>query len=166
MKSIVFIHFFLISIQSFGQVFLERQVIATAGFEYGGSFGSISSTVGEVIIDTKLNTSVVLTQGFQQTQMSNATVNTKENTAKKLNFIIYPNPTDDVFYIEFENPIDVAAKVVLYNSVGVETSNISVKIKNENSISVKVSDYARGSYFLIIKNTDNELIGTQKVLIR
>lgn len=57
----------VLSSVSYGQVQLGRQVIGTTGgYATGGSI-SVSSTVGEAVIQTKVSASFILTQGFQQT---------------------------------------------------------------------------------------------------
>ena len=68
MKQINYIPILLLFISSvsFGQVQLGRQVIgSTGGFASGTNF-TISSTVGEAVVQTLFSTNTILTQGFQQ----------------------------------------------------------------------------------------------------
>lgn len=64
MKTTVLIIFLLASFGLFAQS-LERQVIASGGFQYANSNGSGSATVGQIDYLT-IGTTAQLTQGFQQ----------------------------------------------------------------------------------------------------
>ncbi|MBL4592881.1 MAG: gliding motility-associated C-terminal domain-containing protein [Flavobacteriales bacterium] len=57
----------LISSSSFGQITLGRQVIGSTGGFATGTNISVSSTVGEAVVQTLFSTNMILTQGFQQT---------------------------------------------------------------------------------------------------
>lgn len=57
----------IVSNISVGQVELTRQVIGSTGSYITGSSFSVSSTVGEAVIQTLFPTNMILTQGFQQT---------------------------------------------------------------------------------------------------
>ena len=70
MKRITYISILLLFISSisFGQVQLGRQVIgSTGGFDTTGTNISVSSTVGEAVVQTLSSSNFILTQGFQQT---------------------------------------------------------------------------------------------------
>ncbi len=69
MKQITYISILLliISSNSFGQVTLGRQVIGSTGSYATGTNISVSSTVGEAVVQTLFSTNTILTQGFQQT---------------------------------------------------------------------------------------------------
>ena len=53
---------------------LDRQVIGAAGAYQTASWGSLSSTSGEPVINTLTTSSFVLTQGFQQPSQSDLSV--------------------------------------------------------------------------------------------
>lgn len=63
-----------ISSFSYGQVTISRQVIgSTGGFSTGGTM-TISSTVGEAVIQTLFSVNNILTQGFQQPMNSTGAI--------------------------------------------------------------------------------------------
>lgn len=55
-----------LSFQLSAQVQLDRQVIGSNGNESSGSSINLVSTVGEVAVNTQSNTSLTITEGFQQ----------------------------------------------------------------------------------------------------
>ncbi len=57
----------LISSATFGQLQLGRQVIGSTGSYATGTNITVSSTVGETMVQTLFSTNFILTQGFQQT---------------------------------------------------------------------------------------------------
>jgi gliding motility-associated-like protein len=69
MKQIIYISILLLFISSttFGQVTLGRQVIGSTGSYFTGTNISVSSTVGEAVVQTLSSPNFILTQGFQQT---------------------------------------------------------------------------------------------------
>jgi len=74
LTNITIVLLLLISTISFGQVTIERQVIGSTGGYSVGSSISLSSTVGEAVIQSLFSTSTILTQGFQQPQTNNNSV--------------------------------------------------------------------------------------------
>jgi len=76
MKQITYITILLLFISSstFGQVTLGRQVIGSTGGFATGTNISVSSTVGEAVVQTLFSTNLILTQGFQQTLGGNDSV--------------------------------------------------------------------------------------------
>ncbi|MCB0402190.1 MAG: gliding motility-associated C-terminal domain-containing protein [Flavobacteriales bacterium] len=75
MKQIFLIIMLALSAMSFAQVTIERQVIgSTGGFSTLGNGSTISSTVGEPMVQTVSAGSIILTQGFQQPQRTNDSI--------------------------------------------------------------------------------------------
>ncbi len=73
MKQINYITIILLFISgySYGQIQLGRQVIGSTGGYTTGSTMSLSSTVGEAVIQTLFSANTILTQGFQQPTIIN-----------------------------------------------------------------------------------------------
>ncbi|MBE7442674.1 MAG: hypothetical protein HS119_09505 [Flavobacteriales bacterium] len=65
MKKLLYILLF-IACGANAQVVLERQVIGSAGGYVVGANMSLSSTVGEAVVQTLFSVNKILTQGFQQ----------------------------------------------------------------------------------------------------
>lgn len=74
-----------------------QEVIASGGDYFETANGSISFTIGEVVIETIENGENCLTQGFQQSTLS-IFAGIDENPVeepKGKRMIVYPNPTND-----------------------------------------------------------------------
>ncbi len=63
-----------ISSLTYGQVTIERQVIGSTGGYSVGATMSLSSTVGEAVVQSLFSTNTILTQGFQQPQATNGSI--------------------------------------------------------------------------------------------
>jgi len=72
--NIVFFILMFSSIVSYGQVQLSRQVIGSTGGYSKGTNLSLSSTVGETSTQTLFSTGIILTQGFQQPQLTSDSI--------------------------------------------------------------------------------------------
>ncbi|NOX86833.1 MAG: hypothetical protein GXO86_12865 [Chlorobi bacterium] len=77
-----------------------QQVVSTGGDYFETNNGSISFTIGEVVIETIENGDNCLTQGFQQSTLNVFTILDEKPTGKR--WIVYPNPTND--YVKLRIP--------------------------------------------------------------
>ncbi|MCC7333308.1 MAG: gliding motility-associated C-terminal domain-containing protein [Flavobacteriales bacterium] len=77
MKKLLYI-FILLTCSANAQVVLERQVIGSTGGYVVGTNMSLSSTVGEAVVQTLFSVSKILTQGFQQPNSFNNNIVTYE----------------------------------------------------------------------------------------
>ena len=73
-----------------------QQLVSTGGGYFSGASGSISWSVGELIVATFANENTALTQGFHQTYTWGVFVNELETEE---HFFTYPNPAKDHFYV-------------------------------------------------------------------
>lgn len=76
MKQLNYISILLLFISSatFGQITLGRQVIGSTGGFFTGTGLTLSSTVGEAVVQKIFSPNIILTQGFQQTLSSDSVV--------------------------------------------------------------------------------------------
>lgn len=77
-----------------------QQVISAAGVSGSNGSGSIQSTVGELVIDTKTAGSTTLTQGFHQTKITITAISELSNLS--FSITAFPNPTSDMVTIKTE----------------------------------------------------------------
>jgi len=59
---------------AFGQVTISREVIGSTGSYATGTTMTLSSTVGETVVQSLFSTSIILTQGFQQSLTNDSIV--------------------------------------------------------------------------------------------
>jgi len=120
---------------------IDRSVLGASGGFYAFSGGSISSTVGEVIVATAETTNFTLTQGFQQSAFGNVAVSNITKTALK----IWPNPTRNFLNIQLPAAvltanyqiIDNAGKILL--SGNILLNQIDVSQLSEGAYQIKLN---------------------------
>lgn len=116
-----FLLFFLaISVTAYSQE-LPQQVIGSAGDQHTNASASVSWTVGELATATLSSSSVTLSQGFQQ---GNLTVNTLvDQDMLDFNLKAYPNPVIDILLLETDDKqqkyqvINMQGEVVLNGNI-------------------------------------------------
>jgi len=132
----------------FGQI-LSPSVIGSAGASFSNSTFSTDLTVGEVMIETFSNISII-TQGFHQgieginSDVVNLDINTK----------VYPNPTTNFLIIELEQ--NVNAKLLVYDINGKIV--IKDKLNNEQQKQLDFSFLNQGNYLLHINIAHNQSV--------
>jgi hypothetical protein len=79
---------------------------------------------------------------------------------------VSPNPADDHVVVAVNSDINNAV-ILLVSSNGTEyvlQSDVTVQLKD--SFDFNISSYPAGIYMLVIKNADNELLYSDKIMIR
>jgi hypothetical protein len=132
----------------FGQI-LSPSVIGSAGASFSNSTAKTDLTVGELVIETFSN-NTILTQGFHQgdlkvsTDVVNIGIKTK----------VYPNPTTNFLIVELEKTVN--ADVLVYDINGKLV--IKDKLINEQQKQLDFSFLTQGNYFLHINIADKESV--------
>ena len=102
----------------------QLEVVATSGDFYENSSGSLSWTLGEVVIETLSETNFILTQGFQQSKLTVTAINDLQTSGIELS--VYPNPTNSFLFIEVKtdkqrdlqiNLFDLNGKLILQKKI-------------------------------------------------
>jgi hypothetical protein len=119
---------------------------------------SVSWTIGEIAIETYINENIMLTQGFNQGNITIAT--TSEDLCSDITIFVYPNPVNDVFTIETGTADAMQLKAELYNLSG--SRLLSQSILN-GSTTFNMGGFPASDYILKIYNNLQE-IKTLKVI--
>lgn len=102
----------------------QLEVVATSGDFYENSSGSLSWTLGEVVIETLSETNFIITQGFQQSKLTVTAINDLQTSGIELS--VYPNPTNSFLLIEVKtdnqrdlqiNLFDLNGKLILQKKI-------------------------------------------------
>lgn len=134
--------------QTKAQVTIERQVTASAGGSYSGTFQADWS-MGEMVVSSAQAGSVIINQGFHQMlyqQSSSGT--TKMNTGA---IQAWPNPSLGLFHLSSANVMD--ASVLVYNSTGALAAKY--QWKGTDGFDVNLESNASGVYLVCIKSGDH-----------
>lgn len=145
MKKVLLLFFTLISMYVFGQT-NKFEVIASSGGYGSSTQGSLSWTIGEPVIETLINGTTNLTQGFHQ---GNLIVSTIPDLLKKeeLDAMVYPNPVDDILTVKCSKTDNIS--IELYDELG------KLLLLKQNIIDghiINLQNLSRGSYMLKIIN--------------
>lgn len=136
-----------LSFISFGFAKAQTLEVISAGGDYNETAGgSISSTIGEVMIETQEGASYHLTQGFQQ---PNLYVLGVQNFVSSFNVSVYPNPTTDFINITATQK----STVRVYDNSG---KLILEQVVNEVD-QISFSAFESGIYTLVFLENENQL---------
>jgi hypothetical protein len=135
-----------------------QDVIAPAACYFKTASLSVNWTIGEIATETFVNDNIMLTQGFNQ---GNITITaTSEDLFADLNISVYPNPVKNIFTIKSGPQNSMQLKAELYNLSGAKL--ISQKIESGNT-PVNMERFPESEYILKIFNNLQE-IKTFKVI--
>jgi hypothetical protein len=129
-----------------------QQVISSSGSTLKSSTGSLSFTVGELVIDTKNAGATTITQGFHQTKLTI----TAMNVLREQNFSIsaFPNPTSDFVNLKIEKGEIRDIEFTLFDLQGKVLSNRKIESTNTE---VSFSGYNSGNYLLKVIQKGKEI---------
>ena len=120
MNKYFFLFLLAISVTAYSQD-LPQQVVGSAGDQHTNASASVLWTVGELATATLSSSSVTLSQGFQQ---GNLTVNTLvDQDMLDFNLKAYPNPVIDILILETDEKqqryqvINMQGEVVLNGNI-------------------------------------------------
>ncbi len=142
---------------------ITSQSVNSGGEKMSQSNGSLSFTIGELVVlgqkDSQGNT-----LGNGSTAGSTiSTVSILEPNAEILNVKVYPNPTTDLVTVNIQDTklSEVILEITDINGKVVSTEKYTGV---SNNISVNTASWTIGNYFLYLKNNENKVIGTYKII--
>jgi len=133
----------------FGQV-TTPSVISTSGNSYNSGGVIMDYTLGEIVVETHINSTTILTQGFHQGVL-NVTTSVDDFDIKTK---IYPNPTTNFIIIELEK--NVIADILVYDINGKIV--IKDKLRDEKQKQLDFSFLTQGNYLLHINIADKQSV--------
>jgi hypothetical protein len=157
-KSLLFFLSLLLSDLGYSQS-VSPEVTASAGDHFTGTNAQLSWTIGETMIETYVNGSNQLTQGFHQT---NLMVTAVEDLTDNFQVKFFPNPATDILNIEWSEISDPLT-LSLHDATGQQL--IMKKVLDQTmSITFDLTTHAAGSYLLQLSNADEQTIKIFKIL--
>ena len=142
---------------------IAPQSINSGGTSVSQSNGSLSFTVGELVVlsqtDSEGNT---LGSGFT-TSSTLSTSSLQETDKLILDVKIYPNPTNELVNIQINYSIIEQVLVSISDLQGKEIFN-GKYAGVSNVIGINTINYSAGTYILSLKNTENQILGTYKII--
>jgi hypothetical protein len=149
MKNIIIITIMVLALSSVKAQHLSPSVIGSTGASYSNSTINTEITVGEVVIHT-YNNNTILTQGFNQPELKVQTIviEIKENVK------VYPNPTTNFVFIEFTKNCNVDLQLINISGQLI----IKESMNNERIKELDLSNLAEGNYLLEITKGDKKSV--------
>ncbi|CAN5336310.1 hypothetical protein BH09BAC1_BH09BAC1_00350 [soil metagenome] len=142
---------------------LERQVIGSAGgYEVENGY-SLSFTVGEPVVETAINGSLILTQGFQQPDDVSVGIN---NVVKiKMDYSIFPNPTMDHITVQLSADKVVEITISLHDIMGrkLELMDRTVIVDGIVKQQYDLSNLAAANYMVVLTDKSGQQVGQFKI---
>jgi hypothetical protein len=127
---------------------LSPMVISSSGGFYVTGNNSLSFTVAEMtMVQTFIQPTNMLTQGFQQPEQLTTAIEEKESVQGEV--VIYPNPSNGQFNISYNAITDDDYQVIIYNMVGqIVFSQTYAASFGLNTISFSLGKLGQGIYML------------------
>ena len=142
---------------------IAPQSVNSGGTKMSQSNGSLSFTVGELVVlnlsDSEGNT---LGGGFTA-GATLTTVSIHETDATLLDIKVFPNPTSDLVNIRINYSTIEQVVVSITDLQGKEVYSGNYA-GISNVIGINTASYSIGTYILSLKNNNNQLLGTYKII--
>lgn len=152
----------LMTTMSFTQS-IAPQSLNSGGTKMTQANGSLSFTVGELVVlsqtDSDGNT---LGVGFT-TGATLTTASIQETDAAVLDVKVYPNPTTELLNIQINHSTLDQVVVTITDLQGKQVYNFKYA-GISNVIGINTASYATGTYVLSLKNLNNQVLGTYKII--
>ncbi|MEI6853920.1 MAG: T9SS type A sorting domain-containing protein, partial [Bacteroidota bacterium] len=148
MKTIFLILFGLVYSQLLcAQISIERQVIGSTGNLINSGTIISFSTIGEVVIPTFIQSTLIATQGFEQPD--NSVIGINSNNTPQFNLIVYPNPLTDVLYVKGDELNNGHYEIILIDLLGQQLQKVSIDVINRFiEMKFDTKGLASGIYYL------------------
>ena len=160
MKKLLTIILVLFTFTGFSQS-VSRSVLASGGNVYAGSSYMVTSTIGEPVIGTATQGSYTVSQGFEQGYFT-APSEIKDIT---VNYRIYPNPVQDVLFLELSADKAPNLKMSIFDVSGRCLISNEINFAGNNAkISQDVSNFETGTYLIKFQDSEGKILHTLKFI--
>lgn len=129
---------------------LSRSVTASTGSGVVLNKTIIQYTIGEVVVSTLQNSSLLLTQGFQQPEVAGN--NAIPEPILVTGFMVFPNPANSQTKLEFDLLEDTQVNIQLVNNAGQTLRNVAITmLAGKVSYPLSLTGFAPGLYYVVVK---------------
>lgn len=146
------------------ELVLERQVVGNTGYSMQVGNTIFQYTIGEAMVATLVKSSLLLTQGFQQPEIT--VVHDIPQLPYLTDFIVFPNPASSYTTIRFNLFAPGNVRLMLVNNAGQvvysEDRNVAAGLLEYR---VPLEQYASGMYYVVL-SVDSSRKYTEKLIIQ
>jgi hypothetical protein len=142
---------------------ISPQSVNSGGTKMTQANGSLSFTVGELVVLSQTDSQGNTLGGGFTAGATLTTVSIQETDAAILDVKVYPNPTMELVNIQINHSTIDQIVVTITDLQGKEV--YSGKYAGiSNAIGINTASYATGTYILYLKNLNNQVLGTYKII--
>jgi len=152
----------LMGIMSFAQS-IAPQSVNSSGTKMTQANGSLNFTVGELVVLTQTDSDGNTLGGGFTAGATLTTVSIQETDAAILDVKVYPNPTTELVNIQI-NHSTLDQVVVTITDLQGKDVYIGKYAGISNVIGINTASYTTGTYVLSLKNLNNQVLGTYKII--
>ena len=142
---------------------IAPQSVNSGGAKMTQANGSLSFTVGELVVLSQTDSQGNTLGGGFTAGATLTTVSIQETNAAVLDVKVYPNPTSDLLNIQINHSTIDQVLVTIIDLQGKEVYNGKYAAIS-NVIGINTAAYATGTYMLTLKNLNNKVLGTYKII--
>jgi hypothetical protein len=140
---------------------ITRSVIASTGNYSSSANASLSSTTGEVMVETFASSNNILTQGFQQPLMSESGAGDDSTfipePGGEFDMTLYPNPVRNTLHIEFQQEEDLQLQVRNLLGQQIHPPQQFEERGQLQKYTIDLSSYPEGVYLLQFRNGEGHI---------
>jgi hypothetical protein len=130
----------------------SQEIVSCSGGSEKCSTGTISYTLGELVISTGNEGSKTLTQGFHQSKI---TVTTANETARHGYCVTaFPNPASDLVILQISGEMTEGWE---YRLIGPDGKMLLSSKITDNQANIPLGTYSRAMYFIKVTRNGNEI---------
>lgn len=142
---------------------IAPQSVNSSGTKMSQANGSLSFTVGELVVLSQTDSQGNTLGGGFTAGATLTTVSIQKTDATVLDVKVYPNPTSELVNIQINHSTLEQVLVTITDLQGKEV--YSGKYAGiSNVIGINTASYATGTYVLSLKNLNNQVLGTYKII--
>lgn len=142
---------------------IAPQSVNSGGTKMTQANGSLSFTVGELVVLSQTDSDGNTLGGGFTAGATLTTLSIQETDAAILDIKVYPNPTTELVNIQINHSTIDQVVVTITDLQGKEV--YSGKYAGiSNVIGINTASYATGTYVLSLKNLNNQVLGTYKII--
>ena len=142
---------------------IAPQSVNCGGTKMTQANGSLSFTVGELVVLSQIDSDGNTLGGGFTAGATLTTVSVQETDAAILDVKVYPNPTTELVNIQIKHSTLDQVVVTITDLQGKEVYN-GKYAGISNVIGINAASYATGNYLLTLKNLNNQMLGTYKII--
>lgn len=142
---------------------IAPQSVNSGGTKMTQPNSSLTFTVGELVVLSQTDSDGNSLGGGFTAGATLTTVSIQETDAAILDVKVYPNPTTELVNIQINHSTIDQVVVTISDLQGKEV--YSGKYAGiSNVIGINTASYATGNYLLTLKNVNNQVLGTYKII--